>query len=139
MEKKLRVLIAEDHESVRGVLVALLNSDFEVVAAVGDGVDLVKAAILYRPDAIVSDIIMPMLDGLSARKHLLIKGIDIPFVFITLDMGLTSPDSDRASYVYKSDLVELPDSLRTAAAGGTYLSRSFRKIWGNPQQKGFIP
>lgn len=134
MDKRLRVAVAEDHESVRRILVALLGSEFDVVASVADGDELVKAAILYRPAAIVSDIMMPVMDGFSARKQLLARGIDIPFVFITLEIGMTSPDAHRASYVYKCDLAsELADSIRTAAGGGIYLSRSFCKMWGHPQ------
>ena len=134
MDKSLRVLVAEDHESLRRILVALLQSEFEVVASVGDGDELVKAAILFRPDVIVSDIVMPVQDGLSARKQLLSRGVDVPFVFITLDTDLISPDAHTTSCVHKSDLTaELTHSVRTVAAGGIYLSQTFRKIWGNPQ------
>jgi DNA-binding NarL/FixJ family response regulator len=125
------VLVAEDHESVRRILVALLQAEFDVVAAVGDGDELVKAALLFRPDVIVSDIVMPVQDGLSARKELFSRGVDVPFVFITLDTDLISPDA-HASCVHKADLTaELTDGVRTVAAGGIYLSRTFRKIWGN--------
>ena len=51
--QRLRVLVAEDHESVRNILVELLRSEFEVVGAVIDGEQLVKAATLLQPDVIV--------------------------------------------------------------------------------------
>ena len=45
----LRVLIADDHEDLRGIAVALLSSEFQVVGAVGDGQELVQAAIFLKP------------------------------------------------------------------------------------------
>jgi DNA-binding NarL/FixJ family response regulator len=132
--EKLRVLVAEDHDSVRGILVSLLQSEFAVVAAIGDGEKLVKAADLLRPDVIVSDILMPLKDGLSARAELLSMGIEVPFVFVTLmDPRLLSPLPGTISYIHKSDLIsELNDSVRAVARGEIYLSRSFREMWGNP-------
>jgi DNA-binding NarL/FixJ family response regulator len=128
------VLVAEDHESVRRILVALLRSEFDVVAAVGDGSELAKAAMLYRPDIIVSDIVMPVMSGLAAREALLSRKVDIPFVFVTLDAGLISPVSRTASYVHKADLTsELVQAVRIVAKGDFYISQTFRKLWGEPQ------
>jgi DNA-binding NarL/FixJ family response regulator len=130
--EKLRVLVAEDHESVRKILVRLLRSEFEVVDAVGNGEELVKTAALLRPDVIVSDVLMPGQDAFVARKKLIAAGIDVPFVFITLlDAGLISPLPEIISYVHKSDLTaELIESVRAVARGEVYLSRSFRTLWG---------
>jgi len=132
--EKLRVLVAEDHDSVRGILVSLLQSEFEVVAAIGDGEKLVKAVGLLRPDVIVSDVLMPLKDGLAARAELLSMGIEVPFVFVTMmDPHLLSPLPETISYIHKSDLIsELNDSVRAVARGEIYLSRLFREMWGNP-------
>jgi len=127
------VVVAEDHETVREILVALLRSDFEIVAAVADGAELVKAATRFQPDVIVSDILMPVQDGFIARNELMSGGIDIPFVFITmLDASLVSPLPENLSYVHKSDLTrELADGIRAVARGEVYLSQSFRELWGS--------
>ena len=129
---RLRVLVAEDHDAVRDVLVSQLRPDFEVVAAVGDGEELVMVTALLQPDVIVCDILMPVKDGYSARKELRSRGINVPFVFVTLmDPLYISRLTEPASYVHKSDLaLELNDGVRLAAAGGVYLSQSFRKLWG---------
>jgi CheY-like chemotaxis protein len=131
---RLRVLVAEDHDAVRGILVAQLSPDFEVVAAVADGESLVMATVFLQPDVIVSDILMPLKDGYSARNELLSRGLDVPFVFVTLmDVLHTSRVSQTVSYVHKSDIAaELTHSVRTAAGGGIYLSQSFRDLWGRP-------
>jgi DNA-binding NarL/FixJ family response regulator len=130
--EKLRVLVAEDHESVRRILVTLLSAEFEVVDAVGNGEELVNSAILLRPDVIVSDLLMPGQDAFLARKELIASGIDVPFVFITLlDAGLISPLPESISYVHKSDVTaELIESVWAVARGEIYLSRSFRELWG---------
>ena len=128
------MLVSEDHESVRRFLEVLLRSQFDVVAAVGNGEELVKSAVLFQPDLIVSDIVMPLMDGLSARKELLSRRIDIPFVFITLDTSLVFPDPHLISYVHKLDLsTELIQAVRVVAGGGVYHSQTFRTLWGNLQ------
>ena len=61
------VLVADDHPILRDGLTSLLEgSDFDVVAAVGDGDTLIDAARRLRPDVIVTDFAMPGLSGLDA-------------------------------------------------------------------------
>ena len=129
--EKLRVLVAEDHDAIRAFVVTLLSKEFQVVGAVGDGEQLVEAALLFWPDVIVSDIAMPLMDGLMARERLLSKKIHIPFVFITvLDMVkyLSNLDEYPLGYVHKMDLRdELGLAIQAVADGHSYLSRSFQR------------
>ena len=64
----IRLLIADDQELIRSAFAALLalNDDFEVVAAVGRGDEVVAAAKAHRPDVALLDIEMPGIDGLAA-------------------------------------------------------------------------
>jgi two-component system, NarL family, response regulator DesR len=68
----IRLLLADDQELIRSALAALLNlePDFEVVASVGRGDDVVPAAIAHRPDVALLDIEMPGIDGLAAAAVL---------------------------------------------------------------------
>jgi two-component system response regulator DesR len=68
----IRLLIADDQELIRGAFVALLalQDDFEVVAAVGRGDEVVPAATEHRPDVALLDIEMPGIDGLAAADAL---------------------------------------------------------------------
>jgi two-component system response regulator DesR len=68
----IRLLLADDQALIRRALVALLEleDDFEVVAAVGRGDEVVAAAIAHRPDVALLDIEMPGLDGLGAAAAL---------------------------------------------------------------------
>jgi DNA-binding NarL/FixJ family response regulator len=65
-----RVLIADDHPMMLDGLRKLLEPDFEVVAAVRNGRELLEAAERLRPDLVVTDISMPLIDGLEATRRL---------------------------------------------------------------------
>lgn len=68
----IRLLLADDQELVREALCALLTleEDFDVVASVGRGDEVVDAARIHRPDVALLDIEMPGLDGLSVAAAL---------------------------------------------------------------------
>lgn len=67
-----RLLLADDQELIRSALAALLalEEDFEVVAAVGRGDEVVAAAKEHHPDVALLDIEMPGIDGLAAASVL---------------------------------------------------------------------
>jgi len=68
--KRVRILVAEDHELMRDTVVRLLEQDFDVVDAVANGKALLEAAALLNPDVCVLDISMPLLNGIDAAMHL---------------------------------------------------------------------
>jgi len=122
---RLRVLIADDNDSVRAAVGRLLEERFEIVGAVSTGRELVDAALAQRPDVIVSDLDMPSLDGLAAMKVLRDAGHTTPFVLLTgmeedvrrwIDVGVIG-------VVLKADVSELAAAIQAAAAGRVYLSR----------------
>ncbi len=124
---RLRVLVADDHDDSRERIVELLKPVFEVVAVVSNGRELVDAAVALEPDVIVSDLMMPSLNGAEALAMLRAAGHTIPFVLQTtaslsaqawLDMG-------ALCVVDKVDLpFDLVTAVRSAAAGEVFLSRS---------------
>ena len=79
-----KVLLADDHIIVSEGLRTLLEDDFEVVAAVTDGMALVDAAKRLRPDVIVADISMPILNGIDAVRQLRREGELTKVVFLTM-------------------------------------------------------
>jgi DNA-binding NarL/FixJ family response regulator len=79
-----RVLLAEDHQAAAEQLRSVLEVEFEVVAVVSDGAALVEAAQALQPDAIVSDISMPVLDGIAAATRILQRNPDARIVFVTV-------------------------------------------------------
>jgi len=69
---RIRVLIADDHEEMLDDICELLEPEFDVIGAVGDGQALISAADTFQPDVIVTDISMPRLNGIEAAR-LIIK------------------------------------------------------------------
>jgi two-component system response regulator DesR len=81
----IRLLLADDQALVREALCALLalEDDFEVVASVGRGDEVVAAAREHRPDVALLDIEMPGLDGLAAAAVLAAQVPDCRIVMLT--------------------------------------------------------
>src|SRR5688500_15847054 len=76
--KKVRLLLADDHELIRAGLRQLLEreKDFEVVAEASDGREAVALAAKTKPDIAVLDVNMPEVDGLEATR--LLRALDNP-------------------------------------------------------------
>jgi DNA-binding NarL/FixJ family response regulator len=129
--KKIRVLLAEDHEVVRQGLKLLIDRqpDMEVVGEAGDGRAAVDGASALQPNVVVVDIAMPNVNGLAATRRLreaapssavvaLTRYADDAYVQELLHAG-------ALGYVLKqSPSSELLDAVRAAAAGRRYLDRS---------------
>jgi len=81
---KPRLLIADDHKIFAEGLKRLLNADFDIVRVVADGRELVAAAEKLRPDVMVVDISMPMLNGIEAVRQIKKVHPEIKVVFLTI-------------------------------------------------------
>lgn len=115
------VLVADNNDEMRNRIVVLLSRHYQVVGAVSNGEDLVEAAIRLRPDVIVSDISMPRLDGLAARKQLTARGERTPFVFVSThgDDVVHALRQERAvAFVSKSDILKHLIEAVAALHGG---------------------
>jgi DNA-binding NarL/FixJ family response regulator len=125
-----RVLVADDYNQFRFLIVELICEEFQVVGVVADGKELVRSAQVLIPDVIVSDIFMPQRTGLSARDELLASGLTIPFVFLsTLDKEAVEfvPSDDLVAFVYKIEILEhLREAIAAVLAGKRYLSPYYR-------------
>ena len=99
----LRVLVADDQELVRaGFRLILEAAGFVVVGEAADGAEALALAATQRPDVVLMDIRMPVMDGLAATRQLTATGPGTPKVVI-----LTTFDLD--DYVY--------EALRSGASG----------------------
>jgi DNA-binding NarL/FixJ family response regulator len=79
-----RVLLADDHPGNLVLLRRLLRIDFDVVGDVADGPSLVTAAARLSPDVIVTDIGMPVMDGIEAARRILAANKEARIVFVTV-------------------------------------------------------
>ena len=123
----MRILLADDHPGVLGVVQGLLEPDFDVVGAVDNGESLFEAAMKLHPDVIVTDISMPKLSGIEAANRLRESGSSSKIVFLTVH---TDPDVVRAAlktgalaYVLKTSLTtDLLFAIHEALAGRAFVS-----------------
>jgi len=127
-----RVVLAEDHAPVAEQLRKLLEPEFDVVAMVVDGDALIRAADEFRPDVIVTDIVMPGLDGIAATATLLAKNPDTRIVLVTAheDSELTERGyaAGALAHISKHDAGrELVPAVRAAVRGERYVSPRVRR------------
>src|SRR6266704_3247058 len=124
----LRILLADDHVTVRHGLKLLIDSqsDMKVISEASDGTSAVQRAQELKPDVVVMDISMPGMNGLIATRKL--KQLLPELAVVTLTRH--SDDAylqellraGASAYVLKQSApAELLQAIRTAAAGGQYL------------------
>ena len=78
------ILIADDHAMFAEALCFYLEKIFNVVGVVADGRAMVDEAIRLRPDIIVADVSMPLLNGLDAARRIREQAPNVKFVFLTM-------------------------------------------------------
>jgi DNA-binding NarL/FixJ family response regulator len=126
-EPKIRVLLADDHPIVLAGLKNLLEPEFELVGTVEDGKALVREAERLRPQVIVADISMPLLNGIEAVRQIKQTNDRIKVVFLTMhpDVAYATMafDAGASGYVLKrSASRELITAINEAMAGRTYVT-----------------
>ena len=95
--KRPRVLLADDHRLVREAFAQMLEPNCEVVGAVADGRALLAAATELRPEVVVLDIAMPLLNGLDAARQLKRLMPSVKVIFLTV-----SEDPDLAAEAFRA-------------------------------------
>ena len=129
---KIRVLLADDHETILDRVRTVLGEEFEIVASVQNGQDAVLQTQRLNPDVLVIDISMPVLDGLQAARQLRSKKLETKIVFLTVhedeDFVTAAFAAGASAYVTKSRVTtDLAHAIRDALAGRKYISESIRR------------
>lgn len=122
-----RILLADDHTLLLEAFRVLLEPEFEVVGTCSDGRELIEAAQRLKPDAIVLDIGMPMLNGLAAGERLkqLLPGVKLIYVTANQDPELAAEAFrlGASAYLLKTSAgSELVRAIRGALRGRTYVT-----------------
>jgi DNA-binding NarL/FixJ family response regulator len=122
-----RVLLADDHALLLGAFEKLLAEDCEIVGQVSDGRALVAAAESLKPDVVVLDISMPLLNGLEAGRQIKQKQRNVKLVFVTMnedtDLAAEAFRAGASAYVLKrSAASELTAAIREVMQGRSYIT-----------------
>jgi DNA-binding NarL/FixJ family response regulator len=132
---KIRVLLADDHASIRDGLLALLNesTDIEVVDVALDGLDTVRKAREFKPDVVVMDIGMPRLNGIEATRRVLrdspASRVLILSQYEDADHVLEAVWAGASGYLLKRDAgVALAEGIRDAHQWGAVLHPAAARI-----------
>ena len=101
-----RILIADDHTLVADLCKKLLDTEFDVVGTVGDGRALLRSAADLKPDVIVLDIAMPILNGLDAGQQVkeMLPAVKLVYLTMNPDPELAAGVSSRRLRVFVEDL-----------------------------------
>jgi DNA-binding NarL/FixJ family response regulator len=84
-----RILLADDHTMLLEAFKALLEPEFEVVGTVTDGRALLTEFSRLKPDVVLMDISMPLLNGLDAGRQLKLQQRSVKLIYLTMN---PSPD-----------------------------------------------
>lgn len=122
-----RAILADDHTLVAEALRALIALQFEVVATVADGHALIASATALKPEVIVVDIAMPLLNGLEACRQLKQKMAVVKFVFLTMnedpELAVEAMRYGASGYVLKKSAAsELLQAMQLAIRGKSYVT-----------------
>lgn len=130
--KRPRVLMADDHSLILAGLRKLVEAECEVVGTVEDGRALVEAAQTLRPDLILLDISMPLLNGLEAARQLTKLVPESKLIFLTMHASPTYAteafQAGASGYLLKrSAASELSLAIHSVLQGQHYLTPALTK------------
>ena len=124
---KPRILIADDHSILLAGVKKLLENTYDIVGTVEDGRALIEAAERLKPDVILMDISMPLLNGLDAAQQLKKLLPEAKLLFLTMHSSPTYATeafkAGASGYLLKQSAAsELPQAIEAVLKGQTYLT-----------------
>ena len=127
MSSKLRVLLADDHPNLLQLVRNSLEPILEVVGEVPDGKSLLEAEAKLHPDLIVTDISMPILNGIKAVEKLKESGCRAKVVFLTVhsdhEFVRACFEAGATGYVLKPRIAtDLLIAMQAALVGHSFIS-----------------
>ena len=124
---KTKVLLADDHPPLVEAAVAILKPHSDIVGIAVDGATLVSEALRLRPEVIVSDITLPVFNGIEAIHRLRVSNLRAKVVFLTVhsEEGFLKACMAEGAlgYVLKSRMkTQLIPAIEAALEGKSYVS-----------------
>ena len=126
-----RILIADDHAVFLEALKCFLEKSYEVCGTVTDGRSLITEAIRLKPDVIIVDVGMPLLNGFDASRRIRLQLPDARLVFLTMqedaNLAAAAIDLGHAAFVLKhSAATELVTAIEQVWRGKSFISPKLR-------------
>ena len=127
--KSIRILLVDDHAILVEALRKLLESDFDVVGSAADGRSMVEMALELKPDVVLLDLTLPVMNGLEAARRLKKKAPEITIIFLTMnedrELAAEALRIGAAGYVLKTSAAsELRQAIRAGLGGRTFVTPS---------------
>jgi len=124
---RVRLVIADDDEEILQRVRNLLERDFEIVAAVGDGQSAVEAVGRHKPELAILDVSMPQLNGIDAARQVKKEHPEIKVVILTVNGNPAyvkqAMMAGCSGYVLKSSFGrELRTAIASVLEGRVYLT-----------------
>jgi DNA-binding NarL/FixJ family response regulator len=146
MASRSRILIADDHTLIAELCKKLLEVEFDVVGTVSDGHALVRAAGELKPDVIVVDISMPILNGLDAGQQVkeMLPAVKLVYLTMNPDIEVAAEAFRRGAHGYLIKTCaasELVLAVRDVLRGKSYISPALSRDTVNflrNQQKSMV-
>ncbi len=125
--KKPRLILAEDHKLVAEGIAKLLKGEFELIASVTNGRDLVEQVRQNPPEAVLVDLSLPILTGLEATRQIHKNYPSIPIIILTMHSDPMFVEdalgAGASGYLIKDSAPsELIFAIKEVLAGKTYIS-----------------
>jgi DNA-binding NarL/FixJ family response regulator len=126
-----RIIIADDHAIFAEGLRAYLEKTFTIIGIVANGRAMLQEAIRLRPDVIVTDVAMPLLNGLDAAQRLREWDPHVKFLFLTMyddaNLAAAALELGQVGFVLKrSGGLELLKAIEQILQGRSYLTPTLR-------------
>ena len=130
MTKPSTILLADDHGLILSGIRGLLNGYYDVIEQVRDGRSLVAAALRLRPDIIILDISLPLLNGIEAARQITKAWPEAKLLFLTMHASPAylkeAMGAGGMGYILKSSAnEELRSAVQMVLKGQAYVTPSF--------------
>ena len=125
--KPVRILIADDNEAMRQILIRKLSWEYDVITAVSDGGAALTEVVRLHPDLALLDISMPVLNGIEVARRIREAGNGVAVIFLTSstdsDIFQAAKEAGCVGYVHKPRLwTDLIPAIKLALSGAQFVS-----------------
>jgi DNA-binding NarL/FixJ family response regulator len=129
---KIRVVLADDHREVIAKIRGILGDEFEIIETAENGNQAVTAVLELDPDVFVTDISMPLLNGLQAARRIQNANSRVKIIFVTIhedrDFIAAAFSAGATAYVTKRRMsTDLVFAIQQALKGHTFVSNQGRE------------